>query len=306
MKYLFLLILFPVFASASVCEELRGVIFIGDSYVSHIASKYNSCLDKKGQIVSENIQENLSSDSPVSNKVEIVAKLKGEIEVQNVTRIKVVISPENSEEDSKNIQRNIKNKLGIDSYILSKEELAIIKHLSLGTEKKYITWEIKNTENVFTFLDENQNYHIYINNLGTTNFRKFIIASVKGLDPTLTDSLNPLGGINAKKASNLAQTYMTTHAPKELFSIVKESTLIGVGDMQHSILSGKSKTYDQRDILSSINKLKFAKDLLEKDENLISKLLLVNGTMTSLNTSEVTVRAINDLHGSLLYRKLWK
>lgn len=190
-----------------------------------------------------------------------------------------------------------KAELGISAKIISQQEEGRLGFLALVNEKKLnpekvVCWDIGGGSFQITYQNDDGQIHSYIGPFGRSTTKNAIITHIKGLDPKIVDSPNP---VSLEEWEGSIDYFIKTLSPisKELSEKLKQDgvQLVGIGAHPEKLrIHGH---YSSNDILIQLNRrITKTDNELETEHaspsSAISELVLVYSLMQKLEVQSVS------------------
>lgn len=333
-KYFSFLLLIFIASTAfgENCDRVRVAFDIGSGSTRMVVAKVNSCKNRVEKILKEEERAVLykldldqSPDQRFSKKIkklglDTMLELKEIAKKYNPNHY-VAVSTEafRMAKNADQYIEELKEALDMIIYIIPQEKEGTLGFLSALHQIKFdgnkvSVWDIGAGSMQITMVNDDYDFKIYLDKLGSETFKNFILETIKGLNHKKVISPNPIGAKGSKLALNFSQYYAENSVPEFIKNKIKNTRVIGIGGVHfwsiRNLLNKKSNDleFTTKEIEKAIKKYKDYDDkkvggkFAHTD---VSNLILVLGYMNALEIKKVTALNITMGHGILLDREFW-
>ena len=216
--------------------------------------------------------------------------------------------------------KTLSEELGVKIYIIQQKKEAIIGFLSALSAvqvdgSKLLVWDIGGGSMQLTGLNDQYQYLVHLDKLGSLNFKNLIIESIQGRNHKKRTTPNPIGKKGQKLAYKLAKHYANFQTPDTFLRKAHQSHIVGIGGVLYWSIRGMLKIkksrnfFTRKEIAKAIEKYKTYNDKKiggKYASSDVSNLILVLGFMDAMGIKKVETINLNMSHGMLIDKEFWK
>jgi len=309
------------------CKVTRAAYDIGSGTTKMAVADVDVCKNKILQVHDRayrkvSYEDDLfrSKDQKLSRRVawrgvDVLKHLKKKAEKYGATEhVAVATSVFRRARNSEAFMRKVSKWTGIKVNIVSQNEEGALgfKAVCAVVETpcdQLVSWDIGAGSMQIVGMDEKQKIQVFRGRLASINFRNRVIKEIKGEDPKVTKSPNPMNAKEVKDAIRLAK--IDAKEVGEFFlKKIANSTVYGIGGVHYYSVAGQVglPIYDADMVEAEIkNRIGWDDRKLGGDysSTQVTNLILVSTFMRELGANDVMSLDINMVNGTLISPKYW-
>ncbi|WP_417336374.1 Ppx/GppA phosphatase family protein [Halobacteriovorax marinus] len=335
-KHIYLILSFVILGLSSSCSSVvkkesclvkRAAFDIGSGSTKMTLAKVNKCENKIVEVFFEDQSAvaykqslydngNKFSDKVIREGISELKELKETAIELGVTEFSALATQAFREaSNGADTLEKISKQSGINIRVINQELEAKFGYLGAKIKHPFtddediLIWDIGGGSMQMTFVEDGKYFH-YLGNLASVSFKETVLKSLfKNKKRT---SPNPLGKLNAKKATALAKFFAKANVPSNVKEYLKKARVFGIGGVHYHSLRNqalkKGHIYNQTQLRVALNKRARLSDRSiggKYASTDVTNIALVLGYMSALQIRKVETLNVNMSHGLFLDNESW-
>lgn len=331
MRYIILSLLLSFSLNAQECKSTRALLDIGSGTIKLLVAEVNRCQGKIEKILSDSESVAVShkqdlaqsgkrkkfSEAVMTRGLIALKELKAKGEAFSPTEWRALATAAFREaKNGSYYGSKIESELKVPLTIISQKEEALLGlsavEAAFPNESKLCVWDIGGGSMQITARNEKKEPLVYGGDLASVSFKNMVIEKIKKGSILNTNTPNPLGVDDAKKAVAMAKEYVSKKIDKHLKSLLPTCKMMGIGGVHYYSIK-KQLNAEEKYTREALTQILPVRALLD-DKSIggeyantdVTNIALVLGLMEAMNLNEVYPVSANLSHGALTVKEFWK